>query len=250
MSDLNVAVIDRVMELTPGKTLDVGGYTYVDKDKTLTLHKPPVPSAISVSTLDGMVDLLEAEFEDAKPALCLFHVITHQQVRYESRSSDAWGRRQTFIISERIKPEQEFKFGEYYPQEKFVIALRSLFVHDSNVDELVALAGNLTAKAEIQQQDDGITQHATVKAGVHLVTEKVVKPMVVLRPYRTFLEVQQPSSTYIFRVKVSEAGSTCALFEADGGMWKLTAMENIKTWLTNRLKGSTVNGLPDIPVVA
>ena len=250
MAELGTETINRVLELAPAGTLDVDGYTYLDKDKTLTLHKPPVPIAITVSTLTGMVDLLEAEFEAAEPATCFFHVAAYDTVRYQLRESDRYGRRQTFIVSERIKPEQEFRFGVYQSQEQFVIALRSLFVQDANINELVALAGNLAAKAEVHQQDDGFTQQTTVKAGVHLVAEKVVKPMVDLRPYRTFLEVEQPVSTYVFRVKGGETGSSCALFEADGGTWKLTAMENVKTWLTNRLKGSEANGLADIPVVA
>jgi hypothetical protein len=251
-SEISVPVIDRVMELTPGRTLEVNGYTYLDKDKSLTLQKPPCPAPMKVSTLDGLVDLLEANFESEyrKQSEQLVHVVSHEKVEFLSKVSDRFGYRQEFIVANRIKPEQEFQFGVYLPQEKFVIALRSLFVQDASVDELVAIAGNLAAKAEVQQHDDGITQQVTMKAGVHLVTEKVLKPKVDLKPYRTFLEVEQPSSTYIFRVKTAEGGSTCALFEADGGMWKLTAMENIKTWFANRLKGSAAEGLSDIPVVA
>ena len=55
-----------------------------------------------------------------------------------------------------------------------------------------------------------------------------------LQPYRTFLEVPQPESQFIFRI--NERGN-CALFEADGGLWKYHAMESIKLFLEDALKG-------------
>lgn len=55
-----------------------------------------------------------------------------------------------------------------------------------------------------------------------------------LIPYRTFLEVQQPASDFIFRMK-SSCGVQCAILEADGGAWKNEAMNNIKEYLKNAL---------------
>ncbi len=251
MSDISVPVIDRVMELTPAKTLTVDGFTYLDKDKSLTLHKPPVPTEIKVSTLTGLVDLLEAGFEAYPLFATLTHVVSHEQVEFISRESDKFGRRQTFIVAKRVKPEQEFSFGTYIEQEKFVIALRSLFVFTPELDALVKLAGNIAKETEVRQEDDGFSQSVTAKAGTHLVKETTVNPRVPLKPFRTFLEAEQPESVFLFRVKHDERlGNLCALFEADGGGWKLAAMENVKTWLSNRLKGSQVEGLPDIPVIA
>ena len=57
-----------------------------------------------------------------------------------------------------------------------------------------------------------------------------------LRPYRTFTEVVQPASDFIFRMK-EDRGITCALFEADGGAWKNAAMKNIKEYLEFELEG-------------
>lgn len=55
-------------------------------------------------------------------------------------------------------------------------------------------------------------------------------------PYRTFTEVAQPMSNFIFRVKDNDRyGVTCALFEADGGAWKNEAKANIKAHLEKEL---------------
>ena len=54
---------------------------------------------------------------------------------------------------------------------------------------------------------------------------------VTLRPYRTFTEVTQPESEFVFRMKDDSMSVYCALFEADGGAWKREAMKNIKEHL-------------------
>ena len=41
---------------------------------------------------------------------------------------------------------------------------------------------------------------------------------------------KQPASKFVFRMNNS-CGVSCALFEADGGEWKLEAMENIQRYL-------------------
>lgn len=57
------------------------------------------------------------------------------------------------------------------------------------------------------------------------------------KPYRTFLEVDQPVSEFIFRMKQDKYdGVLCALFEADGGAWKMEATERIKKYLESELK--------------
>lgn len=55
--------------------------------------------------------------------------------------------------------------------------------------------------------------------------------------------VLQPESEFIFRLR-SQAGAIpeCALFEADGGKWKLDAVLAIKAWLEQQQLG--------LPVVA
>jgi len=60
---------------------------------------------------------------------------------------------------------------------------------------------------------------------------------VVLRPYRTFLEIEQPASAFVFRLRRGREGElpTCALFEADGGRWKLEAIERIRDYLKEQL---------------
>ena len=101
---------------------------------------------------------------------------------------------------------------------------------------LLKFAGTVEQGSVAEYGDDGVTQKATVRQGIASKTDAVVPNPVKLRPYRTFTEVVQPASDFIFRMK-EDRGITCALFEADGGAWKNAAMKNIKECLEFELEG-------------
>lgn len=74
-------------------------------------------------------------------------------------------------------------------------------------------------------------------------TETIVPSPVHLKPYRTFDEIDQPESDFIFRVQSNKFdGITCALFSADGGAWKTEAKQRIKEYLSNELSDLIKDG--------
>lgn len=73
---------------------------------------------------------------------------------------------------------------------------------------------------------------------------KGVKPIVKLKPYRTFSEVEQPESEFL--VRLSDGGRV-ALYEADGGAWKLQARRNVADYLKENLADLIESG--DVIVV-
>ena len=77
-----------------------------------------------------------------------------------------------------------------------------------------------------------------MKTGIASKGEAIVPSPVTLKPFRTFVEVEQPLSNFVFRMKQDRYdGIQCALFEADGGAWKIAAMREIKTYLKEQLEG-------------
>ena len=84
-----------------------------------------------------------------------------------------------------------------------------------------------------------MSQSVTVKTGIASVSNVKVPNPVVLRPYRTFTEIEQPESRFIFRM---QEGGLCALFEADGGAWEKKAVINIKEYLSDKLSKEIENG--------
>lgn len=68
---------------------------------------------------------------------------------------------------------------------------------------------------------------------------ETVRPIVTLAPYRTFQEVEQPVSQFVFRV---DNKRNVTLAEADGGMWKLDARRTVKQYLCGQLADEIASG--------
>ena len=111
---------------------------------------------------------------------------------------------------------------------------------------ILKFAGTVEANTIAEYGDDGVTQKATVKTGIASKSDAIVPNPVHLRPYRTFLEVEQPASDFIFRMKQDKYdGVSCAIFEADGGAWKMNATKAIKEYLQFEL-----SGMPQFTVIS
>ena len=70
--------------------------------------------------------------------------------------------------------------------------------------------------------------------GVAAKADAIVPNPVQLRPYRTFQEVDQPASKFVFRVGNQEV-PTFKLVEAENSIWKNQAIENVKRFLRDAL---------------
>ena len=92
------------------------------------------------------------------------------------------------------------------------------------------VAGNIKSGTTASYSDDGVSQKTTIKAGVEL-SDVIVPNPVALRPYRTFAEIEQPESNYVFRIMDNDRGPGFKLVEADGGLWKNATMNRIKEYL-------------------
>lgn len=119
------------------------------------------------------------------------------------------------------------------------IKLQSCFVKDQERDLVLKVVGNIKEDAVKNYGDDGIAQTVTAKVGVASVENVVVPNPVTLRPYRTFQEILQPSSDFVFRMKT---GPAAALFEADGGAWQNEAIVTIKSHLVLMLEDEINTG--------
>ena len=75
--------------------------------------------------------------------------------------------------------------------------------------------------------------------GIELAATVEVRPYVNLQPFRTFLEVAQPESMFLLRLK---EGGNVGLFEADGGVWRLEATRNIAGYFEENLKELVESG--------
>ena len=232
--------INRILSLAPIQTVDVGGLTY-SKDSLFAVRPPKasVPHPIGVLTLSAIVDLVKRDFEYALSkddmAGPVVHVANYAQVSVITNHSDDDGQRTTFAAAVLPK-ETLFEFGQWLTQEQFIIGINALFLDYGDKTSVLSTISRLETDDRLTIEDDGIGQTATAKASMTRNTQMDIKPRVVLKPYRTFREVEQPPSEFILRVKRGNDGQPkVALFEADGARWKLDAALNIKEFLAEKL---------------
>jgi len=147
-----------------------------------------------------------------------------------------------FFIGAECRAQGSFPFQDWMDVETFLIKLRSLFKDTPGRKELLEFTARITSGTSVDLQDDGVSQQVTVKQGVSgaLKASATAPSVVTLAPFRTFREIEQPASEFIFRIKSVGDKVVCALFEADGGAWEIDALKKIDAWLTERLPGVTI----------
>ncbi|KEH91658.1 hypothetical protein Z962_p0034 (plasmid) [Clostridium botulinum C/D str. BKT12695] len=200
---------------------------------TRNLKRVEIPRAetLTVSTLTGFVDYIKSSI-DMLPENLLIQVKSHDECRlYSPLNSDR--EREEFIQAEAILPNN-IRYDQFIDTERFNIMLQSSFVNIGDKEVLLKYTGLVQDEAVKSIGDDGVSQQVTVKTGVASVGQAVVPNPVKLAPYRTFPEVEQPISEFIFRMK---EGPSAAIFESDGGAWRNQAIQNIKEYLKKELQG-------------
>lgn len=223
------AALEYINGLKEPTIKEIDGNTYSDKPLE-RISYIPYAGAIEMKTLSSFVEYIKANIDEMSDKM-IVHVVSPTEVRlYSALDMD---RKREYLV--KVNAElPNFRFGNFIDHESFVIALQSKFVSNADRDLVLKFAGTVEDGTVAEYGDDGVTQKATVKTGVASKADAVVPNPVNLIPYRTFLEVQQPASDFIFRMK-SSCGVQCAIFEADGGAWKNEAMNNIKEYLKNEL---------------
>nr|WP_270257542.1 hypothetical protein [Coprococcus catus] len=227
-----------LVELGKAEEHTINGDTYSDKPLHRIDMYIPKANAIEMHTLTSLVDYIKSDV-DAMSEKMIVEVASPTKVNLHSQLDYNRDREKLVSVSARVP---EFSFNNFMDQEKFCINLQSKFIDDPQTDRSLILkfAGTVEAGTVAEYGDDGITQKATVKTGIASKGDAIVPNPVKLRPYRTFLEVEQPISEFIFRMKQDKYdGINCAIFEADGGAWQIAATKAIKEYLQFELADMT-----------
>ena len=205
---------------------------YSNKNLTRLSKHIPMADSISMSTLTSLVDYIRGNIDTMADRM-IVQVKSPEEVYLFSQLNEERDREYLVKVTAQVP---EFKYGRFIEHEEFCINVQSKFVNDPDTDKelILKFAGTVEQGSVAEYGDDGVTQKATVRTGIASKADAVVPNPAKLRPYRTFTEVEQPVSEFIFRM-AENPGITCALFEADGGAWKNTAMKSIKDYLESEL---------------
>ena len=118
-----------------------------------------------------------------------------------------------------------------------MIAVQSNFMMTPDLEAIMKFAGNVEKRNEQTFSDDGRTQVATMNVGVASKADVIVPNPVELVPFRTFQEIEQPVSNFVFRI--SDKGIPAfKIVEAEGGIWKNEAVKRIKEYFEAHLSAA------------
>lgn len=227
--------IEKIVSLVTPEVYTIGEDTYTTNNNMRRvkphIDKPPV---IDFSSLDSIVKAIEGELwrdEITKPVFV--NVLAHDGVRvFTTYRGDDMSRDTLYTAS----PNLPHAFNPWNSHDDMIIALRSQFIPGEDVDYLLDLLARISKDDGVSSEDNGVSQKVTATAGVALKANVNLKPRVTLAPFRTFLEVEQPASEFILRLKdVEDDAPMVGIIEADGGAWKLAAKKNIAKYFRAHL---------------
>lgn len=233
--EMTTDIINRLHELSleagKGKVIEIDDRHFaIDGNGNVRLIEPQnlAENTVTVTTLMGVVDLVKS-LEERESQNLYVQIQSPTKVTVFGHL-DEYGRREQLIEAKAMIPD--INYSRFLDQEQMNISLQAQFEETKDRELLLKVIGNLKEEAVRNASDDGVSQAVTIKTGVASVGDVKVPNPVGLAPYRTFNEVAQPISNFVFRMR---EGMQSAIFEADGGAWVLEAMDNIKEYLTKNL---------------
>lgn len=226
-------IVGLSIEAEKTEVLEINGRTYADKNLT-RYDKQPKAAKIQAVTLTSLVDYIH-QCNKEFPGSMIIHIISPTQVRLMSALDKEREREVLFEINAETS---EYRFDEWYDQERMMIELQANFQANDDLGLILKAVGNIEKKNGQEYSDDGVSQVATMKTGIATKSDVIVPNPVELIPYRTFQEVEQPASKFVFRIGDKEVPAF-KIVEAEGGVWKNEAISNIKSFLLERLSDMT-----------
>lgn len=232
--------INRIVELATPFTLETrDGHRFCSADLVEVKPKVELPARYSVDTLEALVKLIRTEGVAQAPLLYV-RVDSARRVvvdsTYTGRDYAIYSR---LPLYEAVSDVPSISVNQSISQEKAIVELQSLYAITEDRDYLLSLLSRIDVNQGVSSVDNGISQEVSVKTGAVLKEQQTVQPIVHLQPYRTFLEVEQPASDFLLRL--NKEGHP-ALYEADGGAWKLEAKRNIAAYLGEKLADLVEHG--------
>ncbi len=212
------------------QVVEICGKTYCNKDLA-RYGEEEFASPLEASSLTALIDYIAALPEEFRTERMIVKVESPTRVRLLSTLNAERKRECLFISRANVS---EFRFDRWYDQERFLIELQANFEPTPDLDILLQFSGNVVKKNDMTYSDDGVTQVATMNVGAASKEDVKVPNPVSLVPFRTFQEIGQPMSNFVFRMNGYDAPQF-SLIEADNQMWKNEAVRDIKSYLADQI---------------
>lgn len=239
--DLTKEALEFIQQSAEPHVINHMGYSYSDK-VLYKIANYDYPDSIEVSTLRALADYMNSEIDGDLVSMFLVIIDSPQCVRLLSEVDDDM-KRMHLMTATACLPD--IKFGRFIDRESFNIQLQSCFVGEQNSrhispedlgdkEVLLEVISQIQAGTVAEYTDDGFAQKANLKRGATIQAALIPNP-VLLAPYRSFQEIAQVESEFIFRLQENGGEILCGLFPADGGAWEIEARKRVKAWFEQAL---------------
>ena len=227
--------IEKIVSLANPEIRTLDGHTYIiDKNGDYTELRPDyfALDEINLTSLDAMVQFIRNEGLSQTDGILFVTIPSPVSVRCFT-SPNIPRRTRTFLYEAKATDVPGWSEKMQLGFEEAQIALRTRFQHTNDTEYAQKLLSDISTGCKVTYNDNGVATNIVTQQGVSLQSKVQIRPLVNLRPYRTFQEIEQPASDFLIRIN----DRYISFIEADGGMWKLAARTTIKTYLEEELKG-------------
>ena len=227
--------IDRILELAEDPVIVADGLSYWRNGRRVL---PPMAGELAhLESLSGLLSYLESpDAGEVTRSIVQIVVDSYNSVKLVGVPTEENSLTREAYVSAKC-PLEQFPFGRHLDQETFIIRVQSQFDDNDQKSELIKRVSSIAESTQVQNEDDGISQRVVVEEDLRK-GNAIVQPIWELRPYRTFPEVEQPKSRFLLRIR---KGPEIALYEADGGMWRVVAARTVAEYLRNNERVKALN---------
>ena len=232
--DLTHEAIDRILQLgdTASDVIDIEGQAY--SRSTLTPIRPLkvlTPATLELSTLSGFDGYITENPDGLDLDDYVIHIESPRSVALVSKVLGENPTRSVPIRAALPSSFGKFPFGHWLEQEALVIRLQTDFTQSKDFEDVAKVVAGAKIETLRKNEDDGLSQTVTVKAGAATLSTIGIKNPVEMAPFITFPEVDQPTGLYILRLQETRGAIEFALFAETSGSNELKAIAAVAGWL-------------------
>mgnify|MGYP004478913177 CR=1 FL=1 len=233
--------IEKIQEMSKPLIISKDEHTYViekNGDDFLEIrNSPDMIQPINLSSLAALVTFVQQEAIDLVDKLFI-SVDSPTKVNCFTSPQEEAQQLRTYLYSATATDVPGWSEKVNMGFEEAIIALRTRFQHTPDLDYALQLLSSITSGSKVTLNDNGIATSVVTQRGIALQDNAAIRPIVNLRPYRTFMEVDQPESSFLIRV----SERAISFVEADGGMWRLSARRTVQSYLCAALEEEIATG--------
>jgi hypothetical protein len=221
-----------IVGLSKPELVDINGMLF--SDRKLERYDYKEPDALHFKSITGFLEYIKTDC-DSTYAESFIHIKNYDRIEFLSPLNDD-NEREIYAICEPDKIN--IMFNKFIEREQFNIMLQTGFVENNDLSDILRYIGNMSDKAVRTVGDNGISQEITIKSSTQGLIDVFIPNPVILKPYRTFTEIEPVESKFVFRM---QEGGYCGLFEADGGAWKINTMHALEEYISDVLESLEID---------